>query len=274
MMRNKLVISYSLSIIFIIIINFIISCSNPKIDEVLPLHVLYDGNENTGGSVPIDDTDYAPGDIVTVLGNTGNLVCTGFPSFSCWNTLPDGSGVDYTEGQTFTINDADVTLYAQWTPFVVTEGPAGGLIFYDKGYYSDGWRYLEAAPSDYYISVEWGNLGILTGADEFEIGSGATNTNIIVSTLGSGTYAAKICDDMEVNGYTDWFLPSILELSKMHYILYENGLGDFNDSGTYWSSTENPNFPEDNAFILYFPNGNLYSYDKNYTERVRAIRAF
>jgi len=25
-------------------------------------------------------------------------------------------------------------------------GPAGGLIFYDKGYYSDGWRYLEAAP--------------------------------------------------------------------------------------------------------------------------------
>ena len=27
-------------------------------------------------------------------------------------------------------------------------GPAGGYIFYDKGYYSDGWRYLEAAPAD------------------------------------------------------------------------------------------------------------------------------
>ena len=26
-------------------------------------------------------------------------------------------------------------------------GPAGGYIFFDKGYYSDGWRYLEAAPS-------------------------------------------------------------------------------------------------------------------------------
>jgi len=25
-------------------------------------------------------------------------------------------------------------------------GPAGGYIFYDKGYYSSGWRYLEAAP--------------------------------------------------------------------------------------------------------------------------------
>lgn len=27
-------------------------------------------------------------------------------------------------------------------------GPADGLVFYDKGYYSDGWRFLEAAPED------------------------------------------------------------------------------------------------------------------------------
>lgn len=32
--------------------------------------------------------------------------------------------------------------------FPVFRGPAGGYVFYDKGEYSDGWRYLEAAPVD------------------------------------------------------------------------------------------------------------------------------
>ncbi|MDR2632603.1 MAG: hypothetical protein LBC51_03150 [Treponema sp.] len=27
-------------------------------------------------------------------------------------------------------------------------GPAGGYVFYDKGTYAEGWRYLECAPED------------------------------------------------------------------------------------------------------------------------------
>ena len=32
--------------------------------------------------------------------------------------------------------------------YLQVEGSCGGYVFYDKGFYSDGWRYLEAAPAD------------------------------------------------------------------------------------------------------------------------------
>lgn len=34
-------------------------------------------------------------------------------------------------------------------------GPAGGTIFYDKGSYSNGWRYMEVAPS-HQGDAKWG----------------------------------------------------------------------------------------------------------------------
>ncbi|HBX24233.1 MAG TPA: hypothetical protein DEF34_11480, partial [Desulfotomaculum sp.] len=47
--------------------------------------VTYDGNGNTSGSVPVDSNTYITGATVTVLGNTGNLVKTGY-TFAGWNT--------------------------------------------------------------------------------------------------------------------------------------------------------------------------------------------
>ena len=77
--------------------------------------VTYNGNGATGGSVPLDGSSpYIDGSTVTVLGNTGSLVKTGF-AFANWNTAANGSGTSYTSGNTFTIH-SDTTLYAQWTP--------------------------------------------------------------------------------------------------------------------------------------------------------------
>lgn len=75
--------------------------------------VTYDGNGKTGGSVPTDGTSYENNGSVTVLGNTGSLVKTGY-TFAGWNTKSDGSGTDYVAGNTFTIS-ANTTLYAKWT---------------------------------------------------------------------------------------------------------------------------------------------------------------
>lgn len=74
--------------------------------------VTYDGNGSTGGTVPAT-AGYDKGATVTVAGNTGGLVKTGF-DFAGWNTAANGSGTTYQGGNTFTIN-ANTTLYALWT---------------------------------------------------------------------------------------------------------------------------------------------------------------
>jgi uncharacterized repeat protein (TIGR02543 family) len=80
--------------------------------------VTYNGNTNTSGNVPIDGSSpYASGSTVTVLGNSSSpaLEKSGF-IFAGWNTAANGSGISYSQGNTFTIN-ANRTLYAQWAPF-------------------------------------------------------------------------------------------------------------------------------------------------------------
>jgi uncharacterized repeat protein (TIGR02543 family) len=79
--------------------------------------VTYNGNTNTSGYVPTDNSSpYVVGSTVTVLGNTGYspLSKSGY-TFVGWNTAADGSGISYSQGNTFTIT-ANTTLYARWTP--------------------------------------------------------------------------------------------------------------------------------------------------------------
>lgn len=76
--------------------------------------VTYDGNGNTAGSVPADTNQYAENATVTVPGNTGSLVKTGY-TFSGWNTQADGNGTDRAAASTFAMGTENVTLYAKWT---------------------------------------------------------------------------------------------------------------------------------------------------------------
>jgi len=73
--------------------------------------VSYDGNGNTGGSVPIDVNGYLPNTTVTVAGNTSNLEKTNSVFDGWWfnNTL-------YQPGSTFSMGTANVTLSAVWVP--------------------------------------------------------------------------------------------------------------------------------------------------------------
>ncbi|WP_341281142.1 S-layer homology domain-containing protein [Paenibacillus sp. FSL H8-0537] len=75
-------------------------------------HVAYNGNGETDGDLPSAETAYLRGTTVSVIGNIGNLVKTGY-TFAGWNTRADGTGKSYSAADSFTIT-ASKTLFARW----------------------------------------------------------------------------------------------------------------------------------------------------------------
>jgi hypothetical protein len=161
-------------------------------------------------------------------------------------------------------------------------GPAGGLIFYVKSAYGDGWRYLEAAPPEAEFDAPWALE--LEGAilpNDFStsgaIGAGRKNTaNFAANTYvfpqkGSPRLAATGCRLLDFGGYTDWFLPSKDELMFMYSNLASRGLGGFRGDA-YWSSTESS---YEYAHFQSFREGKqFFNGYKLMPLAVRAVRAF
>jgi hypothetical protein len=158
-------------------------------------------------------------------------------------------------------------------------GPAGGLIFYDKGNNSGGWRYLEAAPAENEFKSVWGLNRIYVGgngdsaAESPEVGKGKANTEAIVTYLqkrGETSGAARSCVRLNINGYSDWFLPSKDELYWMYVNLKEEGIGDFSDD-LYWSSTAD----KYKSWARRFSDGSqVKRQNRDDTSSVRAARTF
>lgn len=168
------------------------------------------------------------------------------------------------------------------------EGPAGGIVFYDKGFMSDGWRYLEVANTDL-GHMDWGCFDtLIDGADETALGSGKANSEDIVnfhdsigyydnpeqcSDMNDGSVAAKACLNYIEGGFDDWYLPSSEESRFMYLNLHLEGLGNFNEDELYWSSSESIN---NTAFATDFSNGDqgLLCKQCQSVVIVRAIRQF
>ncbi|MGL4383358.1 MAG: InlB B-repeat-containing protein, partial [Bacilli bacterium] len=74
--------------------------------------ITYNGNTNTGGTIPSDSSSpYYDGSSVTTLGQ-GSLVKANY-TFDSWNTRADGGGTSYKSGSSFNIR-ANTILYAIW----------------------------------------------------------------------------------------------------------------------------------------------------------------
>ncbi|GHU44724.1 hypothetical protein FACS1894190_16350 [Spirochaetia bacterium] len=192
------------------------------------------------------------------------------------------SGVKNASVTIGTVEPTPVVTHAPDEPWLIGEqGPAGGTVFFvndDHDTYGKGWDYLEAAPHDVPGLFAWASDGCkdirLDGDFSTDIGKGWKNTTelILVASGDPDAPAAKAATGYELNGFTDWFLPSSGELNAM----YENRAvinGDFADS-FYWSSSQNQD-ANDEAWYQRFDNGDIYYYGNKYgTHYVRPVRAF
>jgi len=214
-----------------------------------------------------------------------------------WNAVPGATG--YLWGTTFDQNDAmdvgtatshEETGLTPNTPYIrfvwainscgvsptaatltsrtdlceIGESFEGGIVFYIDETRQHG---LIAAPTDQSSGTTWGCSGTVVGTSS-SFGTGQANTTAIVTNgcAGPGT-AARICDELILGGYNDWFLPSKDELNLMHN--QKTAIG--NMTYYYWSSSEST---ADAVWTQFFLTGQQVLNYKGYDYYVRAVRAF
>lgn len=129
---------------------------------------------------------------------------------------------------------------------------------------------MVAAPTDDRSKPKWGCYGTaIPGADGTAFGTGKQNTIDILAGCRTISIAADKCNKLTLGGYTDWFLPSYIEISSMNDKLHKKGLGDF--GSLYWTSTELSN---NNARALNFTTNSFSGVAKLSQLYVRAVRTF
>jgi hypothetical protein len=148
-------------------------------------------------------------------------------------------------------------------------GPGGGRIFLlptSTGNTTN--KFFEAAATDLPNAMAWcdDTTTSITGANGYGYGTGETNTTAIDTLCTSG--AAQGAADYTNNGLSDWYLPSLDELTAM--LNARNSIGGFT-TASYWSSSE-----ENGEFAkrLGFPDGGMSGHVKGQLFQVRPIRSF
>lgn len=156
----------------------------------------------------------------------------------------------------------------------------GGIVFFTAGPHG-----LVVADFDLAIpsnpieqTIIWGDATEDIGADSRS--NGRQNTTDIVASLqnfNNGDYGAKIADDLDSGGFSDWYMPSIDEFILMNDNVGTGASGDLNnianlETGVYWTSTE---FSAQNGHYYHVgQQDERTNVSKDATFSVRAIRAY
>ncbi|MEA3522102.1 MAG: C1 family peptidase [Campylobacterota bacterium] len=104
--------------------------------------------------------------------------------------------------------------------------------------------------------------------EEFDAYIGNTEAGKILYWDSAITY----CNSLQLEGYTDWHLPTLNELSgivdKSNQPTIKTGFQNVIDK-EYWTSLS---VDDENAIYIYFSDGNIYYWEKSWSSFVRCVR--
>lgn len=227
-------------------------------------------NANGLVSLEIGSGTVVSGDFTTIDWANG-------PYFIKTETDPTG-GTSYTITSTSQLLSVPYALHAKTAEsvtggssndFYLGQDTLGGIVFY------------------IYIGSDGNQHGLIVNKNESTAQWQSTNTTTNATRSWDGVYntglmtsspAANYVNGLTDGGFTDWYLPSIDELSILWHnrfhvnnALNAGGFTLLSNTAFYWSSTEGS---ATNAFSFIFFNGGTSSSLKTNTYSVRAVRAF
>ena len=181
-----------------------------------------------------------------------------------------------TAGQTLQYNGTS-WVNTGFTYKVGDTGPGGGVIFFvDRFDEYTGFTYLEVAPVNTHVTRTWAPAGSpsYTSVSARGLGAGYQNTLDIVARgpTDAATSAVKYCADLTSGGQSDWYLPSLSEMTMVYHAVHlDLGVAGFDSTGTYWTSTE---LADPQVWVFGFQFGIPQGQNKSTVYRVCPIRRF
>ncbi len=157
----------------------------------------------------------------------------------------------------------------------------GGILAYlykpwEDGFVNGQMHGFVVAESDLSVTAAWGCegthlAGMITGGSA---ASTSSQNQAIINNCSDANTAAKLCNNLTLNGYSDWLLPSkdLINGGIRQGDVLNNLTGI--TSGYYWSCTPHSNNPSTSAWATDLLSGSNIQASKSTSYKIRPVREF